>query len=186
MQTIYYANARFETDDSVAVAVLDYAESLAVEGSCAVVRIPTVSEGMPATSRLLIGSGLPVAIQAAPGHDRGEAYDAEVDPFEVRRTLHDISERMGVLRQKVVARSFSPDTLDDIWALAFEDVDPVGEPASPSAEATFSGAERTTTAPASSHVTDDSNVTPITAATTERSTDDRALDEREESGDSDL
>jgi hypothetical protein len=129
MQTIFYGNARFDTDDAVAVAVLDYAEKLAVDGSCAVVRIPTVSEGMPSTSRLLIGTGLPVAVQAGTRARRVDDYDAEVDPFEVRRTLHDISERMGFLRQKVVARSFSPDTtLDEIWELAFEDDDAIGEP----------------------------------------------------------
>lgn len=129
MQTIFYGNARFETDDAVAVAVLDYAEKLAVDGSCAVVRIPTVAEGMPATSRLLIGTGLPVAVQAGTRAHRADGYETEVDPFEVRRTLHDISERMGFLRQKVVARSFSPDTtLDEIWELAFEDDDAIGEP----------------------------------------------------------
>ncbi|RWZ52407.1 hypothetical protein ELQ90_00105 [Labedella phragmitis] len=191
MQTIFYANTRFETDDSVAVAVLDYAESLAVDGSCAVVRIPTVSEGMPATSRLLVGAGLPVAVQASSRVDRVDGYDADVDPFEARRTLHDISERMGRLRQKVVARSFSLDTtLHEIWELSFEDV--IGEPTSGSTTASpadTATAERSTTAAARWQGTDD-NVTPITAAYTERSgfdsDSDDAEESREESGDAEL
>lgn len=191
MQTIFYANARFQTDDSVAVAVLDYAESLAVDGSCAVVRIPTVAAGMPATSRLLVGAGLPVAVQASSRVDRVDGYDAEVDPFEVRRTLHDISERMGRLRQKVVARSFSLDTtLDEIWELSFEDTDPIGESMSRSTvSATTPASPERSTAAATRPQATESNVTPITAAPSERSNSDDADDaeeSREESGDSEL
>lgn len=129
MQTIFYASARFETDDAVAVAVMDYAEALARENSCAAVRLPTVHQGTSAISRLLIGAGFSVAIQSEVVDDGPDLYDIEVDAFEVQRTLHEISERMSVLRRKVAARSFSTaTTIDEIWELGFDEIDVIGEP----------------------------------------------------------
>jgi hypothetical protein len=130
MQTIFYADARLETDDAVAEAVLDYAEKLAADGSCAIVRIPIVSHGRPAISRLLIGTGLPVAVQTGfPADDTLDGYVMTVDPFEVRRTLNSISERMKLLDRSVVAHPFSPDTIPgDPRTFAGEDRTPTSSP----------------------------------------------------------
>jgi hypothetical protein len=196
MQTIYYANTRFETDDAVAVAVLDYAERLSVDGSCAVVRVPTVSQGMSTISRLLVGTGLPVAIQAGTSVDDSfDGYAVHIDPFEVRRTLHEISERMHLLDQRVVAHPFPAESaIDELWDLDIETA----------IDAPTTGVTDSSTERAAEAVTDDlatvrtrsairttsGNVTSITTSTNERPAEALAeADTREtleESGDSEL
>jgi hypothetical protein len=122
MQTIFYGDTRFETDDTVAEAVLDYAEKLAGDGSCAVVRVPIVSHGLPAISRLLIGAGLPVAVQTdLPGEDVLNGYVVAIDPFEVRRALNAIGAGVQLLEQRVLAHPFSADAADaELWDVSFD------------------------------------------------------------------
>lgn len=131
MQTIYYTNAKFETDDAVAAILLEYAERLASDGSCAIVRIPTVSQGLPTSSRLLIGSGLPVAVQSVPDADDLEGYEPAIDPFEVRRAVHEIGEQMHRLDRVVVAYPFTPGSaIDEAWNLDVDEDFTHDEPAS--------------------------------------------------------
>jgi hypothetical protein len=192
MQTIFYANTRFETDDAVAVAVLDYAERLSADGSCAVVRVPTVSQGMPAISKLLVGTGLPVAIQAGTSVDDPlDGYAVHIDPFEVRRTLHEISERMHLLDQRVVARPFRPESaIDELWDLDLESA----------IDAPTTGATDSSTKRAAEATTDDlatvttraafrttsGNVTRITTSTAEHPAEAVTRETLEESGDSEV
>jgi hypothetical protein len=197
MQTIFYANTRFETDDAVAVAVLDYAERLSADGSCAVVRVPTVSHGMPAISRLLVGAGLPLAVQVGTSVDDPlDGYAVHIDPFEVRRTLHEINERMHLLDQRVVAHPFSPESgTDESWDLDLES--PIG--GWTAGAATGSSAERpaeagtddpATVTTRSAVLTTSGNVTRITTSPAAHPADALAeTDTREtleESGDSEL
>lgn len=129
MHTIHYSRLIFETDDALAVAVLDYSERLAVRGTCAVVRIPSIVDALPGTMRLLIGSGMPIAtqadtretVEAAGPTVRTDSVDGlrSLDPFEVRRALHEIREGVARLDHGSTAAPFSPGTsIDDLWELA--------------------------------------------------------------------
>ena len=68
MHEVLYAGQRLLTTESLAEAVLEYAMYLAATGANDAVTIPLVHEGVAATSRLLVGAGIPIAIVAVSGH----------------------------------------------------------------------------------------------------------------------